>query len=53
MTHPSGEGEGGLFLRFRLVYIPNFSLLLSLESLEKFLCGGWWLWVVGGGGGGV
>ena len=35
----SGEGEGGLFLRFRLVYIPILSHLLSLESLEKFV---WW-----------
>ena len=41
--------KGGLFLRLRLVYIPNLSLLLSPESLEKFLCG-WW--VVGGGRGG-
>ena len=42
----SGEGEGGLFLRFRLVYILILSLLLSLESLEKFV---WWVVVVGGG----
>ena len=42
------KGEGGLFLMFRLVFIPNLGLLMSLESLEKFLCGGggWW-WVVG------
>ena len=40
------RGGGGLLLRLGLVYIPNLSLLLSLESLEKFLCGG-------GGGGGV
>ena len=39
-----GKGEGGIFLRFELVYIPNHSLLLSLEFLEKFLC--WWLVVV-------
>ena len=45
----SGEGEGGLFNRFRLVYILILSLLLSLESLEKFV---WWWWVVGAGGGG-
>ena len=38
----SGEGEGGIFLRFRLVYKVILSLLLSLESLEKFV---WW-WVV-------
>ena len=31
---------GGLLLRLGLVYIPNLSLLLILESLEKFLCGG-------------
>ena len=31
---------------FRLVFIPNLGLLMSLESLEKFLCCG------GGGGGG-
>ena len=43
-----GSGEGGLFLRFRLVYIPILSLLLSLEYLEKFV---WWWVVVGGGGG--
>ena len=43
-----GSGEGGLFLRFRLVYILILSLLLSLVSLEKFV-----LWVVVGGGGGV
>ena len=42
----SGEEEGGIFLRFRLVCIHILSLLLSLESLEKFV---WW-WVVGGGG---
>ena len=41
------EGEQGPFLMFSLVYIPNLGLLMSLESLEKFLCGG------GGGGGGV
>ena len=35
-----GTEEGGLLLRLGLVYIPNLSLLLSLESLEKFLCGG-------------
>ena len=35
----SGEGEGGLFLRFRLVYILIPSFLLSLEPLEKFA---WW-----------
>ena len=40
----SWEGEGGLFLRFRLVYILFFILLLSLESLEKFVW--WWGWVV-------
>ena len=33
------EGKGGLLFRLRLFYIPNFSLLLSLESLEK-CCGG-------------
>ena len=37
----SGEGEGGLFLRFWLVCILILGLLLSLESLEKFV---WW-WV--------
>ena len=37
----SGEGEGGLFLRFRLVYILILSFLLNLESLKKFV---WW-WV--------
>ena len=36
----SGEEEGGLFLRFRLAYILILSLLLSLESLEKFV---WWV----------
>ena len=41
----SGEGEGGLFLRFILVYILIFCLLLSLESLEKF-CGGGGRWPV-------
>ena len=45
----SREGEGGLFLGFRLVCILILSLLLSLESLEKFV---WWWWVVGAGGGG-
>ena len=40
----SEEEEGGLFLRFRPVHILILSLLLSLESLEKFV---WW---VGGGG---
>ena len=38
-----GKGEGDVFLRVELVYIPNDSLLLSMEFLEKFLC--WW-WVV-------
>ena len=41
-----GEGEGCLFLRFRLVNILILSIPLSLESLEKFV---WWC-VVGGGG---
>ena len=41
----SRGGVGRSIPRFRLVYIPNHSLLLSLESLEKFLCGGWWWWV--------
>ena len=41
----SGEGEGGLFLRFRLVYILILSLLLSLESLEKFV---WWFQILNG-----
>ena len=44
------ERGGGLLLRLGLVYIPNLSLLLSLEPLEKFLCGGWWWWVVVVGG---
>ena len=43
----SGEGEGGLFPRLRLVYILILSLLLSLKSLEKFV---WWWWVVVSGG---
>ena len=43
------EFKGGIFLRFRLVYILILSLLLSLESLEKFV---WWWWVVVGGGAG-
>ena len=42
----SGEEEGGLFLRFRSVHILILSVLLSLESSEKFV---WWV-VVGGGG---
>ena len=32
-----GSGDGGLFLRFILVYIPILGSLLSLESLEKFV----------------
>ena len=39
----SEEEEGGLFLRFRPVHILILSLLLSLESSEKFV---WWWWVV-------
>ena len=39
----SGEGEVGLFLRFRLVCILILCLLLSLESLGKLV---WWWWVV-------
>ena len=40
LTKWGGEGER-LFLMFKLVYIPNISLLLSLEPLEKLLCDGW------------
>ena len=40
-----GTEEGGLLLRLGLVYIPNLSLLLSLESLEMFVW--WWVVVVG------
>ena len=40
----SGEKEGGLFLRVILVFILILSLLLSLETLEKFVW--WWLVVV-------
>ena len=43
LTLAIGEGEEGIFLRFRLVYILIISLLLSLESLEKFV---WWVVVV-------
>ena len=37
-----GMGKGELFLSFILVYIPNLSFLLSLDILQKFLCGGCW-----------
>ena len=40
-----GRG-GGPFLSLRVAYIPNLSLLRSLELSKKFV---WWL-VVGGGG---
>ena len=46
-----GSWEGGIFLRFRLVYIPILSLILSIEFLEKFVW--WWVVVVVGGGGWV
>ena len=39
-----GSGEGP-FLRFRLVCILILSILLSLESSQKFV---WWWWVVVG-----
>ena len=38
----SGEGDGCLFSRFRF-YILILSLILSLESLEKFVL--WWVGV--------
>ena len=34
---------GGQFLSLREAYISNLSLLRSLEPLEKFLGGGWWV----------
>ena len=36
-----GWGVVGLFLSLREIYIPNLSLLLSLESFEK-VPGRWW-----------
>ena len=32
-----GMGGGGQFISLREAYIPNLSLLLRLEALEKFL----------------
>ena len=42
------SGGGGQFFSLRESYIPNLSLLRSLEPFKKFVVGGW----VGGGGGG-
>ena len=41
----SGEGKvwlrvWGIFLSIIVVYFPNLSLLMSLEPLKQFLCGG-------------
>ena len=35
-------GVVGIFLSLRESYIPNLSILLSLEPLEK-VPGGWWV----------
>ena len=45
-----GRGRGRQFLSLREAYIPNLSILLCLEAVEKFLVGGW-IEVVGWGGG--
>ena len=55
MVRVSVGGGGSQFLSLREAYIPNLSLLRSLEPFKKFVVvgggGGWWCWVVVVGGG--